>query len=108
MVPIASTALPARSAQVSGLGSQRSPKVIYYRRDRNIAYFSSRAKNHFYSTFGNLLSHGDSKRDTHQIGIFEFHPWPLVPVVEDHVKTSRLQARHNINGRAQKAFIFHV
>ena len=53
----------ARGAN-SGLGRQHSLKIFNYRRDPNIAYFPSRAKNDFHSIFGNLLSDRDSKGDT--------------------------------------------
>src|ERR1700722_17133259 len=90
MAPIAlnHVAHPSESC----FGAQRSLKIFNYRCDRNIAYLSSRAQNHFHSTFGNLVSDRNSVWDSDQIGILELHPGPLVAIIEDYVKPSGFQA----------------
>src|SRR5579863_8466366 len=98
--PITSTCFAARTVN-SGFGLQRSLKIFHYRRDRNIAYFSSRAQNDLHGTFGNLLPHRDSKGDTDQVGIFELHSRALVPVIENDVKSGGFQARRDIDRRFQ-------
>src|ERR1700688_3709171 len=97
--PITSTCAAARTDN-SGFSLQRSLKIFHYRRDRNIAYFSSRAQNDLHGTFGNLLPHRNSKGDADQIGIFELHSRALVPVIENDVKSSGFEANSNLLSRA--------
>src|SRR5580698_2396017 len=99
-VPIVSK-LRRPAAQLSGPGWQHSLKIFHYRRDPNIAYFPSRAKNHFHGAFGNLVSHRDSKGDTDQVRVLELHPGPFVAVIEDHIKACRFQLFRNVDGSAK-------
>src|SRR4030088_380800 len=83
---------PGLTAEPLTRPAEQPLKVLYYRRNRNIAYFPSRAKNDFDGTFGNLFSHCDSKGDPDQIGILELDSGPLVAVIEDDVESGSLQA----------------
>src|SRR5580698_9096668 len=96
------------AAQRSGLGWQHSLKIFHYRRDRNIAYFASRAQNDLHSTFGNLLSDRDSKGDSHQIRVLELNPRPLIAVVEDYVEAGCFQAGSNVDRGLQQDLILHI
>src|SRR5579863_1106496 len=107
-VPISPKSTLPGLGKLSSRLAEHSLKVFHYCRNRNIAYFTSRALNDFHSTFGNLLSHSDSKGDTDQIGILELHPRPLVPVIEDHVKSCRLEPFCNVLGGRLYGFILHV
>ncbi len=70
---------------------EHSLKIFHYRGNRNIAHLASLAQNDFHSTFGNLLSHSDSKRDTDQIRVLELHSRPLIPIIQNHVEPGSLQ-----------------
>src|SRR5208282_3638780 len=74
---------------VSSRPSEQFLKMVDDRRNRNIAYFTSRTQNDFHSTFGNLLSDCDSKGDTDQVRVLEFDPGAFVAVVENHVEAGR-------------------
>src|ERR1039457_6732327 len=69
----------------------QSLEILGYGRNFNVLPLESRALNDFNSIFGNLLSHIDSKGDTHQVGVLELPPWPFVPIVQQHVEPGPLQ-----------------
>src|SRR5580704_2236056 len=88
--------------------AEHSLKIFDDRGNRNIAYFASRTQNDFHSTFGNFLSNGNSKWDADQIGVLELHPWSLVPVVQNDVKSGRLQPLRNVFRCSLHRLILHI
>src|SRR5215471_4922151 len=88
--------LPAGHEKFLACPAERSLKMLHYRGNRNIANFAGRTENDLHGTFGNLLSDGDSKGDTDQVGVLELHSRPLIAVVEDHVESGRLEPLRNI------------
>src|SRR3984957_7452965 len=97
-----------RTGIVSSHPPKQLLKLLDYRRNRNIAYFAGRPNNDLHGPFGNLLSHSDSKRDTDQIGILEFHSGALVAVIEHHVEAGTLQPLGNVLGGRFHGFILPV
>src|SRR5437879_367396 len=77
-----------RSASGRAPGNFASPQTAYffeifgYCRDASILDLPCRAPNDFHSIFGNLLSHGDTKGNAHQVSVLKLNPWPLVAVIQ--------------------------
>src|SRR5579872_487500 len=76
--------------------AKHSLKMFDYRRNRNIAYLASLAENDLHGTFGNFLSYRDSKRYTHQIRVLELDSWPLIPVIQHHIKARGFETLGNV------------
>ena len=76
--------------------AEHSLKMFNYRGNRNILDFPSLAQNDFHGTFGNLLSDGDSKRDTDQVCILKLHSRSLIAIVENNVEASTFQPLGNV------------
>src|SRR5437879_6038794 len=86
----------------------QSPEILGYGRNLNVLPLESRAPNDFYGVFGNLLSHVDTKGDTHQIGVLKLHPWPFVPVIEQNVVSGRFQLPGDVFGGGTDGFVLGV
>src|ERR1019366_5003005 len=83
-------------------------EMLRYGRNSNVRGLASRALNDFQHTFGNLLSHIDTKGDTHQVGVLELHPRPFVPIVQQNVVSGSLQLAGDVLGGGADGFIFSV
>src|SRR6266496_3757026 len=93
---------------VSTSRAQILPEVIRYCADANILALAGRALNDFHPIFGNLPADVDTKGDTHQVSVFELHPWPFVPVVEQDVVACAFKLLGNRLGGGAELLVGHV
>src|ERR1700758_1494742 len=87
---------------------EHSLNIFRYRRNPNIAHFASLAENDFHSTFGNLLPHSNSKRDTDQIRVLELHSRTLIAVVEHHIQARSLEGIRDVFRNASNPLVLHI
>src|ERR1700722_831968 len=107
-VPMSHNPLSQGPGTTSSRPAEQLRKEFHDRADPNIAHFSSRAQNDFHSTFGNLLSHRDSKGDTNEIGVLELDSRPFVAVVENQVIPLSFQSLRDVLGRRSNRLILDV